>query len=231
MSSAVLMANQSACDHEMDCPPCEHNQWSDLRTRKRMKMLLCTVCLTKWRLCVCRCSRDGCITWTRRGNCSMGLSCPKLHIGHARPRAQPGNSPVSTADVRCQACVRTSAAPLLDALPTAPFSATPGTPGEAPLSRPSDCDPPDAMSPPQLGPAPYTPTSGPCSPPGAIPCESPSHGPSSAAVSLRSVEPWPPPMCVSACGEFFEELDGYEPEGVAMTEEQLDAFLRRCCLA
>eukprot|EP01062_Namystynia_karyoxenos_P074920 TRINITY_DN719_c0_g1_i14.p2 TRINITY_DN719_c0_g1~~TRINITY_DN719_c0_g1_i14.p2 ORF type:complete len:242 (+),score=52.86 TRINITY_DN719_c0_g1_i14:53-727(+) len=223
--TAVQMDNHAACDHEMTSPPCEHNHWSDLRTRKNVKMLLCHVCFAKWRLCACRCARNSCSSWAKRGTCSMGPSCPKLHVGHARPRAQRGSPPAAETPF-------TDAPYGLDDAPAPFYYSNPET-----HEAPSAAFPGDygdlyhgPMSPPLLRPLMLTPPSN----PSAAPSEAPSALPTPSATgsgSLHFVEPWVPPASVSACGEYFEELDAYEPEGVAMTEEQLDALLRRCSLA
>eukprot|EP01062_Namystynia_karyoxenos_P039245 TRINITY_DN2854_c0_g1_i10.p1 TRINITY_DN2854_c0_g1~~TRINITY_DN2854_c0_g1_i10.p1 ORF type:complete len:229 (+),score=49.03 TRINITY_DN2854_c0_g1_i10:89-775(+) len=223
--SAVLMNTTSSCEHDMPCPPpCGHNHWCDLRTRKNFKMLLCHVCFAKWKVCACRCAHNTCNHWAKRGTCSLGASCTKLHVAHSRPRALREDTPAAETPF-------TDAPTVLDAMPVAPCCPSPPYPvaSDAPLTAfLGDCgDVPHAICQEHCRPSPQ------CDPTSSLRSETASLSPtsSSSGRSLRLVATWAwtwaPPACISACGEYLEEMDGYEPEGVAMTEEQLDALLRR----
>eukprot|EP01062_Namystynia_karyoxenos_P006582 TRINITY_DN1230_c0_g1_i1.p1 TRINITY_DN1230_c0_g1~~TRINITY_DN1230_c0_g1_i1.p1 ORF type:complete len:229 (+),score=23.76 TRINITY_DN1230_c0_g1_i1:114-800(+) len=201
------------CDHEETPPPCAHNHWSDLRTRKDMKMLLCHVCLAKWKLCACRCGRNSCPTWSKRGTCNAGVGCRKLHVGHSRPRVQPGSGPAAASSLRD--------APLAPSF--SPLSAS----GPAPVVLPQPPPyPPSSVSTPLV----FAPSNAPFASTPSMPPPAPGAAPA-AGEGLQAVTAWAAPAVVSACGEYLEECADHEPEGVAMTEEQLDAHLRSIGLA
>eukprot|EP01062_Namystynia_karyoxenos_P082638 TRINITY_DN9341_c0_g1_i1.p1 TRINITY_DN9341_c0_g1~~TRINITY_DN9341_c0_g1_i1.p1 ORF type:complete len:260 (+),score=29.90 TRINITY_DN9341_c0_g1_i1:70-849(+) len=205
------------CPHVPCTRPCEHNIWSDLRTRKGTKVLLCKVCFAKWRICVCRCSEDRCAAFRARGSCPDGSSCPMIHIDTFRPVKRgsrkscarptpPQQAPVDASSLTAEgpASSQQGAAPRelrTDSLVTA-ASAQAGTPMATP---PSDD----------------------CSTGSRAFINSSSVHTGSSGGPAGPTAAWSPPICIPVSGEYFEELDGYEPPGVALTEEQLDAHMRR----
>eukprot|EP01062_Namystynia_karyoxenos_P006589 TRINITY_DN1230_c0_g3_i1.p1 TRINITY_DN1230_c0_g3~~TRINITY_DN1230_c0_g3_i1.p1 ORF type:complete len:278 (+),score=13.69 TRINITY_DN1230_c0_g3_i1:132-965(+) len=219
------------CQHEVVSPPCDHNNWSDLRTRKRLKALLCNICKAKWTMCVCRAAFSSCPSWAKRGRCDLGSCCQKMHISYARAQrrgtcsltAMPPSAPqVSTSTPWSPAA--TSGVVSTAHLPPnpVPCQASVSHSEPQPLHTPSQqrC----SVAPQQASMLVTSPSTLSDAPSGAV---SSMAVPSTAtAESARAAQVWAPPVRISASGEHLEECDDYEPEGIAMTEEQLDAHLR-----
>eukprot|EP01062_Namystynia_karyoxenos_P006587 TRINITY_DN1230_c0_g2_i2.p1 TRINITY_DN1230_c0_g2~~TRINITY_DN1230_c0_g2_i2.p1 ORF type:complete len:771 (+),score=143.55 TRINITY_DN1230_c0_g2_i2:125-2314(+) len=118
----------------------------------------------------------------------------------------------------------------VSAIPTEGFSEaaeSPATPVGASAPPIKDFTEPDA----EAARPPATPSDAPATTPAEEPTSPTRSVARLSAGSRREVEAWAPPACVSANGEYLEECDDNEPEGVAMTEEQLDAHLRSIGLA
>eukprot|EP01063_Lacrimia_lanifica_P029439 TRINITY_DN4487_c0_g4_i1.p1 TRINITY_DN4487_c0_g4~~TRINITY_DN4487_c0_g4_i1.p1 ORF type:complete len:194 (+),score=18.81 TRINITY_DN4487_c0_g4_i1:75-656(+) len=88
----------SPCDVSTN-PPCEHNNWDDVRQRKGIKVLRCRTCAAVWRTQRWpRWARDGmsdeipdglrrCLDFAN-GQCDKGSACPHLHLHRMKSKHQ-----------------------------------------------------------------------------------------------------------------------------------------------
>eukprot|EP01062_Namystynia_karyoxenos_P063191 TRINITY_DN56008_c0_g1_i1.p1 TRINITY_DN56008_c0_g1~~TRINITY_DN56008_c0_g1_i1.p1 ORF type:complete len:328 (+),score=60.77 TRINITY_DN56008_c0_g1_i1:107-1090(+) len=236
VTTAVSAAD--AADWGMDEPPsverpCEHNCWSDVRTRKSSKILRCSICSKKWKMPSAAVPR--CIPFMR-GHCQRGDGCTRLHVlrktqqhSDCQPSCTEHTDIVSSAtSIVCKAAPQTNgpvstAAPVLPALAIStpslqsspscpsPTSESSSTTGEEGIQGVSDATSPATY---QLQPYAEAPRSDSFS--------------GSTAGSRRSgtvaylTSDGEVPVFVSS-----EEDDYCHP----MTDEELDAHLRNCGFA
>eukprot|EP00756_Hemistasia_phaeocysticola_P005965 Hpha_TRINITY_DN13600_c0_g1::TRINITY_DN13600_c0_g1_i1::g.122485::m.122485 len=69
-------------------PPCSHNHWEKLRTRKGCNILRCFECLCKWKFNKFSSKYATCKSFSL-GDCPKGAqSCALLHIERSRPKTR-----------------------------------------------------------------------------------------------------------------------------------------------
>lgn len=70
-------------------PPCSHNSWEDLRTRRGRRILRCSQCKAKWRCYVTSQVYKVCTDY-EQGDCSRGESCQRIHIVASHRKMEDG---------------------------------------------------------------------------------------------------------------------------------------------
>lgn len=77
------MASASAPRASLPTPPCSHNVWDDVRTRKGAKVLRCRVCQVQWKV---RAGVPRCIPFLH-GECDLA-DCAYVHVFKQKERAE-----------------------------------------------------------------------------------------------------------------------------------------------
>jgi len=70
-------------------PPCSHNTWEDLRTRRGRRILRCSQCKAKWRCYVTSQVYRVCTDY-EQGQCCRGESCDRIHIVASHRKMEEG---------------------------------------------------------------------------------------------------------------------------------------------
>ncbi|KAJ9473407.1 hypothetical protein DIPPA_28064 [Diplonema papillatum] len=68
--------SDAGTETQQEPPPCDHNDWDDVRTRKGFKILRCRMCQEKWKIAN---TTPRCLAFLH-SCCDKGSSCPQLHV-------------------------------------------------------------------------------------------------------------------------------------------------------